>query len=588
MPARLGLLLLGLSLLATAAGEGLLPGGRTIDELVERVAHINLTQPADQVMAFLDSIQPELDSATPRQLAQLELIRARAHILLAEHSAALEILERLLDSPLEPDHRLRALELAANLSIIVERFEAGFQFLNEALLLQDQVDDPGLRSGVFGLAAYWHTQLGDQAKGLDFAHQTLALARDSGDPREVCVALEKLGQAKEMMGDHEGAMATYEAGLEACEEAGDPVFLGVMHALIGRLLLRTGGADETEGWIRQGLEMLEVAGFEDGVTDTLANLGALLMVRSRKEEAEDVLLRILARTDGGTRAQNRAEAHRMLADIHQQRGDYQQALSHLAAYVQERETALDRDRSRAIVFHEVQFDVHSRDQEIRLLREEARVAALREESIRQSRQLRQLAFVLAMVLALMLLLILLRVIAERRQLRELSAHDGLTRLLNHSHFFAACEASMRAAKDRGQPLTLLLADIDHFKRFNDRHGHQAGDEALRLAARCFRASLAAHGPVGRIGGEEFAACLPGVTAAGAVELIEPVREALRASRLGSSDETISMSFGIAELLPAENLDSLRGRADAALYEAKWAGRDRVVVATVETACRSGA
>ncbi len=552
-----------------------------IDQLVDKATEINTTSPAGEVLEFLDSIESQLAGANLRQRAAVELIRARALALLARFNESFAILDQLLSEPLEADQRLRVVKLAANIALNWYDFEAGFEYLYEALLLQEEVDDPSLRSGVFGQAAYWHAQLGDQAKGLDYAERTLHLARDSGDIREVCVALEKLGQAEEMAGYRDAAMVTYQAGLQACEQAGDPVFFGVMHALVGRLLLRSGQYVEAEPWIQQAIDRLTEAGFEDGVTDTLTNLAELRFAQQRFDEAETLLERVLARTTSGERPQNRADAHRMLASILQQRGQYRQAWEQLSLHVEARERILDLERVRLITFQEVQFDVRHREQELNLLREQARVAALQEEARKQRRLQRQLAYALAATLLVVMLLILLRSLRERRQLRHLSAHDGLTGLLNHTHFFAACLPLLRAAELQRSPLTLILADIDHFKRFNDRHGHLAGDHALREAARCFRAVLAEHGPVGRIGGEEFAACLPAISAEQALALIDDLRNALKRCDLGGIEDSISMSFGMAQALPGESIDSLRGRADAVLYEAKRRGRDCLVVAGAE-------
>ncbi len=580
MLTRIGALLLALSMIAPALAQGPI-GSDEIDRLLAQATLMNATRPASEVLAFIDSIEDQMASATPRQQAALELIRARGFVLQAQHDQAFEILDQLLGGRLDSDQRLRALKLAANLALALDEFAAGFEYLYEALVLQEEVDDPGLKSGVFGQAAYWHSQLGDQAKGLEYAGRTLQLARDSGDLREVCVAMEKLGQAEEMAGLTAAAIQTYQAGLQACENAGDPVFVGVMHALTGRLLMRSGGADEAETWMQQALDKLIEAGFEDGVTDTLTNYAELKFGQRRFDEAEVLLHQVLARTSNGERPKNRAEVYRMLAEIHRQRGDYRVAWENLDHHLRTRERVLDAERLRLIAFQEVQFDVRTREQELSLLREQARVAALQEQASTQRRMLRQLVYALGVSLLLLLLLIVLRGIRERRQLRHLSAHDGLTRLLNYTHFFAACVAPLQEAHLQRSPLTLVLADVDRFKRFNDRHGHQAGDGALREAARCFREALASHGPVGRIGGEEFAACLPGITSKQVVELIEPLRGALQACDFGEIEERISMSFGIAVALPGEDIDSLRARSDAALYEAKRKGRDCIVVAEAE-------
>ncbi len=545
--------------------------------MVERATRMDVTRPARETLAYLDSIQNELAAATSQQRVQLRIIRARSHILMTEYDTALRILEDLLASNLIPVQRLRALELAANLALHIDQFELGFEYLNRAMILQEEVDDPALKSGVFGLATYWHTQLGDQEKGLEYAHRTLQLARATGDIRELCVAMEKLGQAEEMMGQYEQALDSYQAGLKACEEARDPVFVGVMHGLMGRLLSRLERFAEAEPWLQKGIELTAASGFEDGATDTMTKYAELLVEMGRDDQASDMLQQVLERTDSGGRPQNRADAHRMLAHISHRAGDYRGAWNHITEYLQDRERVLDVERARIIAFQEVQFDLHSREQEIQLLREQARVSDLQKTFRRQQRLIQLIAFAMAALILVLLLVLLFRTRRERRHFRHMSAHDGLTGMLNHTHFIDAAKQQTSDAEAQGKNAILLLADIDHFKQFNDQHGHQAGDEVLRKAASRFKDVLSQHGIVGRVGGEEFAACLLGLDIDGAATLVDQVREALQHCRLSDATDAVTMSFGIAQLRTSDDFESVRDRADAALYRAKHEGRDRLVV-----------
>ncbi|MEN1728526.1 MAG: tetratricopeptide repeat protein, partial [Pseudomonadota bacterium] len=264
-----------------------------IQQVVDQAARMDVTQPARETLDFLDSIENQLEGASPSQLAQLSLIRARGHILVTEYDTALEILENLMAGTLPPRLRLRTYELAANLSLHIDRYEAGFEYLNRGMELQEQVDDPALKSGIFGLAAYWHSQLGDETKGLEYGQRTMELALETGDIRELCVAYEKLGQAEELNGLYEQALTHYEEGLQACQEAEDPVFVGVMHALKGRVLFEVGRPEEAETWIRRGIALAAESGFEDGMTDAMTNYGELLLELGRDREASSVLLEVL-------------------------------------------------------------------------------------------------------------------------------------------------------------------------------------------------------------------------------------------------------------------------------------------------------
>jgi diguanylate cyclase (GGDEF)-like protein len=168
-----------------------------------------------------------------------------------------------------------------------------------------------------------------------------------------------------------------------------------------------------------------------------------------------------------------------------------------------------------------------------------------------------------------------------RRLERLSSLDGLTGLANRRALDGFLEMEWRRTRRDQAPLSVILIDVDQFKPYNDAYGHQAGDECLRRVADVL--GHAAHRPgdmVARYGGEEFAVVLSQTGAAGARAVAEGLRaqvEALRIPHSASSFGIVTISLGIATALPASEagLDSLLRTADAALYRAKRAGRNRV-------------
>nr|WP_276611897.1 GGDEF domain-containing protein [Kineococcus vitellinus] len=141
--------------------------------------------------------------------------------------------------------------------------------------------------------------------------------------------------------------------------------------------------------------------------------------------------------------------------------------------------------------------------------------------------------------------------------------DALTGLANRRSW----DAELGRALERGEPLAVALLDLDHFKRLNDSEGHPAGDRVLRAVADAWRAVLPPGASLARYGGEEFALLLPGASAASAPELAERLRAACPAPQ--------TVSVGLVHRRPGEGAGGLLARADAQLYRAKAAGRDRV-------------
>jgi diguanylate cyclase (GGDEF)-like protein len=169
---------------------------------------------------------------------------------------------------------------------------------------------------------------------------------------------------------------------------------------------------------------------------------------------------------------------------------------------------------------------------------------------------------------------------QHRTVEQQALVDSLTGLANRRLSTAALEKELARAQRFNEPLTLVLADIDDFKRINDRWGHPTGDEVLKAFARRLQESVREIDLAGRWGGEEFALLLPGTDLEGGRRLAERIRELVREQHLAASDGSpirVTSSFGVASFPLVNGQSQLVAAADAALYEAKRSGKDRVVV-----------
>jgi two-component system, cell cycle response regulator len=168
-----------------------------------------------------------------------------------------------------------------------------------------------------------------------------------------------------------------------------------------------------------------------------------------------------------------------------------------------------------------------------------------------------------------------------QRLQELSSHDGLTRLLNHRAIYERLEEELQRGHRFGHPVSVVICDLDHFKRVNDSFGHLAGDAVLRSAATIMRHSVRATDVIGRYGGEEFLSVLPESDLDSARQAAERLRKALATNPIAvpnGSSITITGSFGVAtasELTGGGGAESLVALADRRLYQAKAEGRNCV-------------
>jgi diguanylate cyclase (GGDEF)-like protein len=170
-------------------------------------------------------------------------------------------------------------------------------------------------------------------------------------------------------------------------------------------------------------------------------------------------------------------------------------------------------------------------------------------------------------------------IGDWRRFEKHATTDALTGLGNRHAMEEVFPREVRRCVQNEQPVALIMIDVDHFKMFNDKFGHVAGDRALSAVADILRKQFRPRDLLVRYGGDEFAVLLPGISGAEAVKIAERVRTSVSGGTEDSDDSLIQIpvrvSMGVAEFKAGDNFDTLLRQADAALYRAKHAGRDKV-------------
>jgi diguanylate cyclase len=174
------------------------------------------------------------------------------------------------------------------------------------------------------------------------------------------------------------------------------------------------------------------------------------------------------------------------------------------------------------------------------------------------------------------------------QVRRDATTDALTNLANRKAFDDELDRACQEAHEKGEPLSLAVLDIDHFKQFNDNWGHQTGDQVIRYVSSVIGRMAPPPRFAARYGGEEFAMIFPHERASEVLRTLEDIREEISSrplKRRSTNDDlgAVTISTGLAELGPGESIESLIGRADDALYASKRAGRNRVTMAQVSAA-----
>jgi len=427
---------------------------------------------------------------------------------------------------------------------------------------------------------YSDENVGEFDKAIAYYRQLLKQDRAAGARLGEATTRYNIASALESKGEYASALPEYRHALEVYTAAGDRSSVAESERAIGALLVRQGKPAEGLPWIDHAIGRFVDLGDTESIARSRLPRARALRALGRLREALGELDQAERHFRASDNPRYLAKIYAELAEVHAQNGEWRKAYEASVAHRTAQALLDRRARQEQTSRLRVQFDAAKKEQENRALLIEN---AHRGEALRTAervRSLQRLAILLGAALLLLLGTMALQQVQRGRRLKRLAMSDDLTGLPNRRGALEALDRGLRARQQDGRPLTIVVFDIDHFKRINDVHGHHGGDRVLEDVAAIVRAEVPATGTVGRFGGEEFLVVLPGVDVGEAHALAERLRRAVSSGVAGGAPDRprVTISLGVAAADDKADAESLLRSADDALYRAKREGRDRTVAA----------
>lgn len=557
-----------------------------LEDQVREIERLGVTTHWRESNARIEALSSRRDELTQDQRHRIEYVRLRNLALAGEQSAALEGLGGMLQQALPAWLRVRVYTTAINVAANLEEWPLAFGWLSDSLSSLDEA--PGETSLLLDVASYLHTLVGDTDKGRELALRALRLAESEGSDRYLCRALSSVALAEDHARNYPEAERWRRRQVEACARASDPVFVANGKYGIGKMAAAQGRHAEALRWARQSLADYEAAGFDAGTWSArLVIAGSLIATNMDLADAQALLDDTLAYYKSQRSDEAIAETEQLLARLAERRGEVAAAYAHLKQAVAASQAAEQKARERRLAYLQVEFDLHSKEQQIALLEAEKQLAALQATATQRRQWLLLTGVAALLVVAVLLSLLLRRVFLDRRRYRWQSERDSLTRLYNYQQVRKLGEDKFERTRGEGRPFTAIVIDIDLFKGINDKHGHAAGDEALRSLGVWINEVIGTRDLAGRSGGDEFTILMEG-DAAEAEALLHRLRGRIDPITVFGHTFRFNISSGVAQAdARTPTLKQLVHDADQALYRAKHEGRDRVVVAGGEPPGKAG-
>ena len=434
-------------------------------------------------------------------------------------------------------------------------------------------------AGLGDIAAAYR-RMGDHDKALEYLRQGVAFAERQGDPGLLSVALLQTAFLHEDLGRHDEALAVQRRAIQVAAEHGLEYDVAAAHLAMASSLVKKGdfsGAETALATARIGFERLG-----DKSNEAMLQLleGMVLAGRGDDVLALEHYDRATREFDADPNLRYQVDLYAARALSHEALGDYRAAMDDLKLERTGRRKLNDDARTQQSLLLQYQFDTARRDVENAQLQAEQRSQQQRLKVVERANRWQVAALISSSLLLLLLSVLFLRQLRSMRRINRLALTDALTGVANRRHIEVAAEQAVEQSRASGQPLAVLTFDLDWFKRINDGHGHASGDQVLVRVARACEAVLRQNDLLGRVGGEEFVVLLPNTPPEAALLVAERLRDSVHRLDLSdiAEDLGVTISLGLAMLRPQDDgLHDVIDRADAALYRAKDAGRNRVAI-----------
>ena len=523
-------------------------------------------------LARLNANRAKLTHGEQEQLAYLN---AYDDAFRGDFSRAIDAAHALIRTSHDVTVQFQAGTLAVNTFALNGQYGQGLRQLDQTLSLMDRIHDPTLRQLGYGVAATLYNQVGQYGLGQRYAE---LITSEPASPRTLCFANHVRFDAMLHLHLLPSGDQPLVAAVEQCEGIHEFVMGGFNRITLARKWAAEGRRNEAIGLLQKSLPQAMGTHYPRLIAEFSAQLAELKLAAGDYDGAETDAKAVTAPGIGVPGTPPFVSAYNTLYQVAVHRNQPVAALAYYKQYADARQASLDDVKARELAYHLVRQEARETDQQIELLSRQNNLLQLQQQVDQQQARNSHLLMLLFALGAATISYWGYRTKRMQMAVKRMAESDALTGISNRHHFTMQAERTLARCKATGEPVSVLMFDLDHFKSINDKFGHSTGDWVLKRVADVCTAMCRDIDHLGRVGGEEFAILLHGHDLKAATRMAEDCR--VRLSRIDSSPSghrfPITASFGVSSTpVSGHELDKLLSHADQMLYRAKREGRNRV-------------
>lgn len=567
-------ILLLITVLAVISGHGSAFASDDIERQLVQAERYRLSDP-EALISALDELSSSVDQMQGDQSDRYQFLLAYRYAFEGQIDQAIAQYRLIAETSEHTDLRYRSYVSISDAYKVQKNYSLALENLNLASDLEAEVSNADLiRTGMLVRSSVFN-ELGQYQLGLEFANRLIEQPL-SGSFR--CMAGVQIVEAKLYLG-HADVPELADQTYTHCLNEKQILFAAFARTFEAEYHIR----QDNHALGLQRLESIEALVRQTRYEKLIAQWDSLMALSHWKlghlEPASTYAFQALNTHGDNLYWKSAQRSHEVIKNIALTRGQLDTALEHYEQEVAAEKAYTDEFSAKNLAFQMAQHDLREKNSRIELLNKENQVLTLQRSLDREAAENTRLFLILLCVTIAFIALWAYRTKLNQIRFREMAQCDELTGAFNRRHFSELANQHLALAEKEGSSVSLVMFDLDHFKRVNDRFGHLVGDWVLQETINVCRQFCREQDVFGRLGGEEFGIIMPSCSLEHAAEFAEKCRRHLSMidTRPTEHEFSIEASFGVAEsTLDGYRLKQLISAADQALYVAKSRGRNRVV------------
>ncbi len=550
----------------------------TIDGLLSKSIEYLKSTPSKSVetIAQLRELEPQFNEV---QREKYYVIQASSLEFRGKHKEQIELAKSVIGRAKDVDVRARLLHFLSTGYVQVGDYENALKSMNDGISLLPKLKSENAKVMTLQSAVTLYNSLHAYDEALGYAERLYTLVAQDHYSVPRCLGIADIVEISFLRGDSKRARSLLAKAAQLCNANGDEVITRSIKSLSAVDLIDAGNVEQG---LHDGLELLSEYSKSNESSDYITYLEeavARAYLKSKDyAQAENHGLKAYNRATSSNTLQLMEKSSVTMSAIKRAMGQLGSALEYFDISMTFKAKMLDEQLQKSLAYQRVKFETQDKVNQLNLLSQKNTILIVEQQLQQKNTENLLLLIVLGLIFLAVMVVFLVRTMQQKNAFRVSSQIDGLTLVSNRAHFV---ECATQQFKDFSRSLHVVLLDMDNFKSINDTFNHAAGDWVLKAVSNTVTSHLRKTDLFGRLGGEEFAICLPESTEHEALALAERCRAAITAIDTSDSgyDFKISASFGVATRgnHGLFTFEETLAAADKALYVSKNEGRNRVSV-----------